>query len=86
VSEASPASHRDLAECPPVAALTTMMSDGSPHLDAPTRADTGCSQYDGYVSPIEQAAHETRVIGWIHATRITLDAVHPRALVAALNP
>ena len=25
-----PASHRDLAECPPVAALTTLMPDGSP--------------------------------------------------------
>jgi PPOX class probable F420-dependent enzyme len=25
-----PASHRDLAECPPVAALTTVMPDGSP--------------------------------------------------------
>ena len=25
-----PASHRDLAECPPVAALTTLMADGSP--------------------------------------------------------
>jgi PPOX class probable F420-dependent enzyme len=25
-----PASHRDLAECPPVAALTTIMADGSP--------------------------------------------------------
>jgi PPOX class probable F420-dependent enzyme len=26
-----PASHRDLAECPPVAALTTVTADGSPH-------------------------------------------------------
>ncbi len=26
----SPASHRDLVECPPVAALTTVMPDGSP--------------------------------------------------------
>jgi PPOX class probable F420-dependent enzyme len=25
-----PTSHRDLAECPPVAALTTLMSDGAP--------------------------------------------------------
>jgi PPOX class probable F420-dependent enzyme len=25
-----PASHRDLVECPPVAALTTIMADGSP--------------------------------------------------------
>ena len=29
-SEEIPASHRDLVECPPVAALTTVMSDGSP--------------------------------------------------------
>jgi len=26
-----PASHADLVECPPVAALTTLMPDGSPH-------------------------------------------------------
>jgi predicted pyridoxine 5'-phosphate oxidase superfamily flavin-nucleotide-binding protein len=25
-----PASHRDLVQCPPVAALTTVMADGSP--------------------------------------------------------
>ena len=28
--EEIPASHRDLVECPPVAALTTLMADGSP--------------------------------------------------------
>ena len=28
--DAIPASHRDLVECPPVAALTTVMTDGSP--------------------------------------------------------
>jgi PPOX class probable F420-dependent enzyme len=30
-SEEIPASHRDLAECPPVAALTTVPADGYPH-------------------------------------------------------
>jgi PPOX class probable F420-dependent enzyme len=30
VSDEIPASHRDLVECPPVAALTTVMSDGYP--------------------------------------------------------
>jgi PPOX class probable F420-dependent enzyme len=29
-SDRIPSSHRDLAECPPVAALTTLMPDGSP--------------------------------------------------------
>jgi len=29
--DAIPASHRDLAECPPVAALTTVTPDGYPH-------------------------------------------------------
>jgi PPOX class probable F420-dependent enzyme len=29
-TEVIPASHRDLVECPPVAALTTVMPDGSP--------------------------------------------------------
>jgi len=29
-SDKIPASHRDLAECPPVAALTTVMPDGTP--------------------------------------------------------
>lgn len=29
-----PASHRDLIECPPVAALTTLMPDGSPQTSA----------------------------------------------------
>ena len=30
-SQEIPASHRDLAECPPVAALTTVTADGYPH-------------------------------------------------------
>ena len=30
-SQQIPASHRDLAECPPVAALTTVTEDGYPH-------------------------------------------------------
>lgn len=29
-SDQIPASHRDLVECPPVAALTTVMPDGHP--------------------------------------------------------
>jgi hypothetical protein len=29
-----PASHRDLVECPPVAAMTTVMPDGTPQTSA----------------------------------------------------
>jgi hypothetical protein len=29
-----PLSHRDLVECPPVAAMTTVMPDGTPHTSA----------------------------------------------------
>jgi predicted pyridoxine 5'-phosphate oxidase superfamily flavin-nucleotide-binding protein len=52
MSDQIPASHRDLVECPPVAALTTVMADGHPQtsvvriqprrvtLDRPCRATT----------------------------------------------
>jgi hypothetical protein len=32
--------------------------------------------YYGYIYPVQQQAHETRVICRIHARRITLDAIH----------
>lgn len=46
------------------------------HLDEITRQYTDHPQYYGYVFPIEKREQETRVICRIHATRITLDAVH----------
>jgi PPOX class probable F420-dependent enzyme len=46
------------------------------HLDQITRQYTGHPQYYGYVHPIEQQGRETRVICRIHATKITLDAIH----------
>lgn len=46
------------------------------HLDALTRAYTRHSAYYGSIAPVEQRVRETRVIGRIHARRITLDAIH----------
>ena len=46
------------------------------HLDALTRAYTTHPAYYGHVAPLAQRDRETRVIGRIHAHRITLDAIH----------
>jgi PPOX class probable F420-dependent enzyme len=46
------------------------------HLDRLTRKYTSHPRYYGYVFPVEQQARETRIICRIHATRITLDAIH----------
>ena len=46
------------------------------HLDALTRAYTGRPHYYGGISPVEQAARETRVVCSIHPRRVTLDAIH----------
>jgi len=46
------------------------------HLDALTRGFTAHPQFYGYVYPREQQARETRLIGRIRATRITLNAIH----------
>jgi PPOX class probable F420-dependent enzyme len=46
------------------------------HLDRLTRKYTRHPCYYGFIYPIEQQAHETRVIGRIHARRISLDAIH----------
>ena len=46
------------------------------HLDAITRQYTCHPQFYGYVYPVEKRDQETRVICRIHATRITLDAIH----------
>jgi PPOX class probable F420-dependent enzyme len=47
------------------------------HLDQLTRRYTRHPNYYGYVYPVEQQARETRIICRIHATKITLDAIHP---------
>lgn len=46
------------------------------HLDEITRQYTRHPRYYGYVFPVEKQARETRVICRIHATKITLDAIH----------
>lgn len=46
------------------------------HLDALTRQYTAHPAYYGYVYPHEQATRETRLLGRIRATKITLDAIH----------
>jgi len=57
--------------------LAELVEDGAvEHLDRLTRKYTSHPCYYGFVYPAEQRAHETRVICRIHATRITLDAIH----------
>ena len=46
------------------------------HLDGLTRQYTAHPQFYGYVYPHEQRERETRLIGRIMATKITLDAIH----------
>ena len=46
------------------------------HLDALTRTYTRHPHYYGWIYPVEQRVHETRVIARLHARRITLDAIH----------
>jgi PPOX class probable F420-dependent enzyme len=46
------------------------------HLDEITRQYTAHPQYYGFVFPFEKKERETRVICRIHATKITLDAIH----------
>lgn len=46
------------------------------HLDQLTRRYTRHPHYYGYIYPVEQQARETRITCRIHATKITLDAIH----------
>jgi PPOX class probable F420-dependent enzyme len=46
------------------------------HLDDLTRKYTRHPRFYGCVYPLERQASETRVIGRIHARRVTLDAIH----------
>jgi PPOX class probable F420-dependent enzyme len=54
-----------------------LITDGAvEHLDDLTRRYTRHPHYYGFIYPAEQQARETRVIGRIHARRITVDAIH----------
>lgn len=54
-----------------------LVEDGAlAHLDALTRRYTPHPRYYGHVYPEAQRDRETRLIGRIHATKITLDAIH----------
>jgi PPOX class probable F420-dependent enzyme len=57
--------------------LAELVTDGADdHLDRVTRKYTTHPRYYGYVYPEAQRRRETRVIVRIHATRVTLDAIH----------
>jgi PPOX class probable F420-dependent enzyme len=57
--------------------LAELVEDGAlEHLDRLTRKYTSHPCYYGFVYPVEQQALETRVTCHIHATRVTLDAIH----------
>lgn len=54
-----------------------LVEDGAlTHLDAITRQYTTHPGYYGYIYPEAQRDRETRLIARIHATKITLDAIH----------
>jgi PPOX class probable F420-dependent enzyme len=46
------------------------------HLDKVTREYTRHPRFYGYVYPLEQKYKETRIICRIHASRVTMDAIH----------
>lgn len=57
--------------------IAELIEDGAiEHLDSLTRAYTCHPCFYGHVYPVERQAQETRVICRIHATRVTLDAIH----------
>jgi PPOX class probable F420-dependent enzyme len=54
-----------------------LIEDGAlEHLDRLARHYTPHPHYYGSIYPVEQQAQETRIICRIHATKITLDAIH----------
>lgn len=54
-----------------------VIEDGAiEHLDHVTRMYTPHPRFYGYVYPLEQRDKETRIICRIHATKLTLDAIH----------
>lgn len=46
------------------------------HLDRVTRQYTSHPRYYGYIYPLGKQERETRIICRIHASKITLDAIH----------
>jgi PPOX class probable F420-dependent enzyme len=60
-----------------VRGVAELITDGAEgQLDRLTRRYTGHPAYYGWIAPVEQRERETRVIGRIHARRVTLDAIH----------
>ena len=54
-----------------------LVEDGAiEQLDELTRRYTRHPRFYGYIYPVEQQARETRIICRIHATKISLDAIH----------
>lgn len=54
-----------------------LVHDGAiEHLDGLTRRYTRHPMFYGFVYPAEQQAMETRVIGRLHARRVSVDAIH----------
>jgi hypothetical protein len=67
----------DTARFIAIRGVVELVTDGAEaHLDALTRAYTAHPRFYGFVHPVERRAQETRVIGRIHARRVTLDAIH----------
>jgi PPOX class probable F420-dependent enzyme len=69
-----PASHRDLVECPPVAALTTLMADGSPQTSV-VWCDTDGD--DVLVNTMRGFAKERNLRGDPRATLLCYDPRQP---------
>jgi hypothetical protein len=65
------------ARCLEIRGEVELIEDGAlDHLDQLTRHYTRHPHYYGSIYPVEQQAQETRIICRIHATKITLDAIH----------
>jgi hypothetical protein len=64
-----PVSHRDLVECPPVAALTTVMPDGSPQTSV-----VWCDRADLVRINTMRGFQKERNMR--RDPRVTLDAIH----------
>jgi PPOX class probable F420-dependent enzyme len=67
----------DTARFIAIRGVVELVTDGAEaHLDTLTRTYTAHPRFYGFVYPVERRTQETRVIGRIHARRITLDAIH----------
>lgn len=67
----------DTARYIEIRAEAQLVEDGAiDHLDEITRRYTAHPAYYGFIYLLEQRDRETRLICRLHATRITLDAIH----------